>query len=131
MSEGKNQDKLDAIIGYLQQNSIALSTLDRRMDALSADVKVACETMKSITERQAVLERNDRNRLTNCSEVMDAMKRRISALERIMTPIPEPFDPSCLEDKVGNGASVHKDGNGTDTQVFVFVDDDNAGNGEK
>lgn len=97
MSGGTDQDRLEVIIDYLKQQNTALSTLDRRMDSLSIDVRVACESMKSVMERQAELERDGRNRHGHCAEVMDAMKTRIVALEQMISPIPMLFHPENPE----------------------------------
>ena len=126
MPESTDRDRLEVIIDYLKQNSAALSTLDRRMDSLSTDVKVVCESMKSVTERQAEIERDSASRRTHCSEIMDALKNRLSAMERLMTPIPEPFDPSILDGDPGGNGVVRGTGagNGADKRVLIqFVDE--------
>ena len=119
MAENIDRDKLEIIIGYLQQNSSALSMLDRRMDSLGADVRVVRESVQSITARQAELERDSANRMAHCSEVMDAMKRRISALENEMTPMPIVFDPKSLDDSTKDGSYVVQGGNGSSGEMVL------------
>jgi len=125
MSESTDRDRLEVIIDYLKQNSAALSTLDRRMDSLGTDVKIVCESMKSVVERQAELERDSANRMGHCSEIMDALKGRLSALERLMTPIPEPFDPSIFDDETSGLGAVRDAhaGNGADKRVSIQIVD--------
>lgn len=102
-----DKDRLETIIDYLKQNGAALSTLDRRMDALNTDMRIVCESMKSVVERQAELEHGSANRRDNCAEVMDSLKERLTALEHLMTPIPEPFDPGYFEEETGEKITVY------------------------
>lgn len=136
MSQEMDQDKLEIIIGYLQKQGTALATLDRRMDSLSTDLKVACDSIRSVVERQAITERDSNNRSANCYGVMDAMGNRIAALEHMLTPIPHPFDPRSLEESSDSADSTHHDGNGSDKQKqnFLFIvdeDENEVGSGRK
>ena len=124
MTQGMDQDKLEIIIGYLQQQRTALATLDLRMDSLSIDLKVACDSMRSVVERQTVMERDSNNRSANCYAVMNAMGNRIAALEQMLTPIPGPFDPRSLDDTSENVSARDPGGNGVGAKAVPCVEEE-------
>ena len=120
MSERTDQDRLEIIIQYLEGHGKALFTIDRRIDSMAAEMRGVCESLKSVATRQSELERASTERLSNCSEVMQAMLERIYALEQCMTPIPKPFDPKIFE--IDNESS-DLGGNGADGKVVLSVDE--------
>lgn len=121
MSQETEQDKLEIIIDYLKKQGAALAILDRRLDAFSIDLKVACESIRSVVERQSIMERDSATRSANCYRVMSSMCSRIAALEQMLIPVPDQFDPRSL-DNVSKNIPVHKqDDCESDTKTNGYV----------
>lgn len=120
----------------LEENRDALIIMNRRMDSHGSYLKGIVESMQTLAKRQADLEALSDRRRTNCSEIMQTMIDRITALENERTPLPKSFTPDELESMYVTGSMVERVGrNGSsglplmaasDCGENVVADDDDS-----
>lgn len=94
------EEKLDQILGHLLKQGSALGSIDKRLDTIEAQIKLANQQNQRVGKRQADLEEHFVNQAGDYSSMFARLADRITCLENMVTPIPRPFaDP----DPDGNG----------------------------